>query len=586
VSWGLGYDPCDAAPNYIQPAKNVDKPKKAKRVLGELAAAALQSLEASVAFPSKKTHDDVLRSNTGWAMDPVGWAQRQAASAELERQTAHIADALAGAGVNVVLDGDVTFIGAVTGVVEQQRIYRACRFLPTVAARDRRPTVNGLKLFISGHKYSKYFRYAVMTCSEPIPFSADRQGDMRGAIRDLNRRISKWASKAQQKWGVKVLYRGIEFTRATAAERDAEAHARGQASNLSERYGAATVLYHVHANVLYWPTRVLKEEGKTWADFLRFTHDATGAWWKDNGKVEAVEELVKYCSKPNDTLKSSVEELVWLYQATQRLKLCQPLGDFKDWMKALDKAGEKVVRVHVGRGDGRLMRVRKRKKSDKDSDNEKKKDSEDSEDSEKSDAATDVEKKVPPSNMLLGMTLPQWRHSPWAEPLIMVQRYDPTKPFGEAGGDIEAWKRAAREMWDDNWGPEPEEALRVAQMAREAVMSSDDIREAAEAAPYMVHTCRPTVPAHADGDEEVPPEEVDDDLREVVSLFDGATVVRLAPRSTDDDDEIPFETPDIVAWREKLRAELAASEARWAEWRASAAHVPGQSSEHGCRIAA
>ncbi|THF50380.1 hypothetical protein E6C51_10860 [Allorhizobium terrae] len=517
-------------------------------------------------------------------MDPVSWAQRQAASAELERQTAHIADALGGAGVNVVLDGDVTFIGAVTGVVEQQRVYRACRFLPTVAARDRRPTVNGLKLFISGHKDSKYFRYAVMTCSEPVPFSADLQGDMRGAIQELNRRISRWAHNAQKKYGVEVLYRGIEFTRATAAERDAEAHARGQASNLSERYGAATVLYHVHANVLYWPTRVLKEKGKTWEDFLRFTHEATGAWWKDSGKIDSVEELVKYCSKPNDTLRSSTDELVWLYQATQRLKLCQPLGDFKDWMKTLDKAGEKVVRVHIGRGDGRLMRVRKRKKSDKDSDDDKKKDS------EKSDAATDVEKKAPPSNMLLGMTLPQWRHSPWAEPLIMVQRYDPTKPFGEAGGDIEAWKRAAREMWDDNWGPEPEEALRVAQMAREAVLSSDDIREAAEAAPYMVHTCGPTVRdfdlASPSADEEVPPEELDEDAADLAALFEGGTVVRLTPRPPTEDDEIPFESPAIVARWAKMRADLAASEARWAEWRASAAHAAGRSPEHACRAAA
>lgn len=574
---GVGYDPFDAEPNLTYPTKNVDE---APRGRGKLTAAALQSLEASVALPSKKTHDDVLRANTGWAMDPVGWAQRQAASAELERQTAHIADALAGAGVNVVLDGDVTFIGAVTGVVERQHIYRACRFLPTVAARDRRPTVNGLKLFICGHKYSKYFRYAVMTCSEPVPFNADRQGNMRAAIQELNRRISKWAHKAQKKYGVKVLYRGIEFTRATAAERDAEAHARGQASDLSERYGANTVLYHVHANVLYWPTRVMKEEGKTWADFLRFTHGATGAWWRDNGKVEKVEELVKYCSKPNDTLKSSADELVWLYHATQRLKLCQPLGEFKVWMKALDKAGEKVVRVHVGRGDGRLMRVKKRGKTDKDAeDGDAEKMKKASEDGDESDAATDVEKKAPPTNMLLGMTLPQWRHTPWAEPLIMVQRYDPTKPFGEAGGDIEAWKRAAREMWDDNFGPEPEEALRVARMAREAQMSADDIREAAEAAEaYIVHTCSPTVPDAEEADEELPPEELDDDLREVASLFKGATVVRLKPRPPADDNDIPFEAPDVVARREKLRADLARSEAEWAEWRASVAA--------DCRLAA
>jgi len=521
-------------------------------------------------------------SNTGWAMDPVRWAQRQAASAELERQTARIADALAGAGVNVVLDSDVTFVGAVTGVVEKQRVYRACRFLPTVAARDRRPTVNGLKLFISGHKHSKYFRYAVMTCSEPVPFSAAHKGDMRAAIQGLNRRISRWASKAQEKWGVNVLYRGIEFTRATAAERDAEAHARGQASDLSGRYKPHTVLYHVHANILYWPTRVMKEEGKSWTDFLRSTHKATGAWWRDNGKIEKVEELVKYCSKPNDTLKSSAKELVWLYQATQRLKLCQPLGHFKDWMKALEAAGEKVVRVHVGRGDGRLMRVKKRQKADKDSNDEKKKDG------DESDAATDVKKKAPPSNMLLGMTLPQWRHTPWAEPLIMVQRYDPSKTsFDKVSGDIEIWKRAAREMWDENFGPEPEEALRVARIAREAQMSEDDIREAAEAAEaYIVHTCRPTVCAD---DEEVAPEELDEDTADIVSLFEGATVVRLAPRppaDADEDDEIPFESPLIEARWAKMWADLAASAERLLERRASAAHAAGRSPEHGWRVAA
>jgi len=205
---------------------------------------------------------------------------------------------------------------------------------------------------------------------------------------------------------------------------------------------------------------------------------------------------------------------------------------------------------------------------------------------DKANNAPKTQREMPPSNLVLGLTLPQWRHTPWAEPLIMVQHYDPAAPFGEDGGDIEAWKRQAREMWDDNWGPEPSEALRVARMALDAAMSSDDIREAAEAAPYIVHTCSSTVPAHEDGDEEVLPEELDDDLREVVSLFEGATVVRLAHRPRAEDDDIPFEAPDIEAGWAKMRADLAASEARWAEWRASAAQVPGRSSELDCRLAA
>jgi hypothetical protein len=44
-------------------------------------------------------------------------------------------------------------------------------------------------------------------------------------------------------------------------------------------------------------------------------------------------------------------------------------------------------------------------------------------------------------------------------------------------------------------------------------------------------------------DENVPHEELDDDLQEVVSLFAGATVIRIVPRPLDDDDEIPFGAP-------------------------------------------
>ncbi|MBB4571690.1 hypothetical protein [Rhizobium leucaenae] len=172
-----------------------------------------------------------MRSNAAWRLDPFVWAKRQAATKMLDQQTECIAEALLRAGVNVTLDGDLTMIGAVTGVVEHQRVYRAVRFLPTVAGRDRRPIVNGLKLFISGHPNSRYFRYAVMTCAEPVPVG----GDLRSVIRALSRRISKWAYEARKKYHVEALYRGIEFTRATAAERDAEAHARGQASDLSER---------------------------------------------------------------------------------------------------------------------------------------------------------------------------------------------------------------------------------------------------------------------------------------------------------------------------------------------------------------
>ncbi|WP_157950505.1 hypothetical protein [Pannonibacter carbonis] len=183
-------------------------------------------------------------------LDPIVWAKRSGAMKRLTQQTERIASALTRAGIDVTREGEVTLISAVTGIVETMASYRACRFLPTIAARDRRPMVNGLKLFMIGHENSRFFRYAVMTCAEPVPAF----GDLRKAIQKLSRRITRWSSyinKPVDKRGggydVKVLFRGIEFTRATAEER-----------GMTDRYPPETVLYHVHANVIYWPTRAMR----------------------------------------------------------------------------------------------------------------------------------------------------------------------------------------------------------------------------------------------------------------------------------------------------------------------------------------
>ncbi|MEJ6850164.1 hypothetical protein V3589_28665 [Sinorhizobium fredii] len=547
-----------------------------------------------------KTHNSVLKSNSGWAIDPVTWARRAAATAKLMEQNDRIAEALQRAGEDVIRPGGVTLISAVTNVIETQRVFRAVRFLPVVAARDRRPTVNGLKLFIHEHPSARYFRYAVMTCAEPVAAF----GDLRGAIQELSRRISSWAyevSKPDKKTGkcydIEVLFRGIEFTRATAAERDAAAAERRQPSGLSARYGADTVLYHVHANVLYWPKRNIAMQ---WPAFLRYTEKFMDAHWRDNGRVEKVEEIVKYCSKPADTLAAADDELVWLYRQTQRLKICQPLGEFKTWMKGLKDRREKAVRVHVGRGDGKLMRVKKGKRGgaeegpvdddgnvlegDADQAADETTDTAPEEAPEQTpEKSTRLDDGGPATNVVIGLALPQWRHTPWAEPMIMVQNYDPLKLSDEAGLDIREWQRQAREWWDEAFAPEPDEALRVARMALDAVESSDDIRAAAEAAPYIVHTCSSTV---GTDDQELDEEEIDDDVRSIVACFEGATIVRWKPRPPTEDDIIPYETAEQAEQRAQRLAMQEAHESGWATRRLSAPYHPSERWGDNSRTAA
>jgi hypothetical protein len=435
----------------------------------------------------------VLEGNTGWEIDPIKWADRATATGVLEAQTRRIAEALMRAGEDVVRDGDITLISAVTGIVEELPVYSACRILPTVAARERRPMVNGLKLFMSLHKNSRYFRYAVFTCAEPVPAG----GQLRESIQALSRRISKWAhkiSKPKDKKGydMKVLFRGIEFTRGTAEER-----------GMTDRYPVDTILYHVHANVIYWPTRLLSDDD--WKEFLVTTHKFMGAQWKDNETIRNVEEIVKYCSKPADTLAASDEEIVWLYRQTKLLKIAQPLGDFKKWMKGLKERGEKVVRVNVN-GEGDLRRVKKftRGRGELENENAAAETGEPPCSLDASENPPAMEDRMTSlkraSNILIGMTLPQWRHTPWAEPMIIVQHYDAASMTDDMRCDIEIWRDRARGWWDEAGAPDPEEALFVAEMALNGHKSIDDVREAAEAAKaaeapsYKVHKCRSTVP--------------------------------------------------------------------------------------------
>ncbi len=464
------------------PAQNIDK-----RPSG-LASRALQALDFNGA--ARYGHSDILKKNIGWKIDAALWAAGSKASRVLAAQSETIADALERNGIQSRLKSDITCIGAVTGIVESVPLYRAIRFIPSVAARDRRPVLNGLRFLMLYHPRARYFRYAVFTSPEPTVCG----GELREAIQQLSRRISKWADKARDH-GVEVLFRGIEFTRATAAERDEAAHERGQTSDLAECFGADTVLYHVHANVITWPQRAMKDED--WSAFLTMTWKAVKAHWKDNGSVKKADEIVKYCLKPADLESAADDELVWLYRQTERLKLVQPLGPFADFMSNLKKSGEKIVRIKSAES-GKLVKVRKSRRlgghKDKNECNDAFTAAEQAfqTDDELGDINDKGKEKPKPKNMLLGISLPQWRHTPWAEPVFLIQNYDPDAPNSAARErlcDLDIERHAIRLDWDRNGAPAPEEALR---MAEEALSAEG------EAPRYKVHTRRPTVPEQSE----------------------------------------------------------------------------------------
>jgi len=402
-----------------------------------------------------------------------------------------MADALERMGERSRRNSDLSIVGAVSERVEELPIYRAIRILPAIARRDRRKYLNSLKYMIAENRDSQYYRYAVFTSGVLIV----EGGALREAIQGLSRRISRWSSWARGKYDIEVLFRGIEFTRASAEARDHEAAERHREEHpdfvgdlgtpLSDRYGKDTILYHIHANVLFWPHRKLADDA--WASFLKGTHSRAKGLWKDTGVIQKTEELVKYCFKPNELKATPDEAILWLFHETKDLKMCQPMGRFAEFLHELSQQREKIVGVNV-KGRVKYCRVKKTRRTKQEG--YARYDGRHVTTLSRGSAQMRGDDGPKSQNVVLGVTLPQWRHMPYAEPMILVQRYNPNATCPEDQQRfryIDALKARARRDWDLAQAPNVGDALEAADKAVAALVAG-----AIENA-YKVHRCRSTV---------------------------------------------------------------------------------------------
>ena len=391
------------------------------------------------------THESLVELNTGLSLDPAAWRDRCQASEKLHQQTEHLASLLEEAGIKAYQDTDITAISAVTGKIDQLDSFRPVRFLPAVAARERRPHLNALRYFLESDVAARrYTRYAVITYGEPI----QAHGQLRDAIADLTRRISKWSHEIRQKYDIEVLYRGLEYTRKYRDEND--------------EYPT----YHLHANVLYWPHRQLR--AAEWSEFLSYTKNKISSHWRDNGKIENVREIVKYVIKPDDLKDIEADEVKWLFEETFKTRVSTPMNSFKDFVSELEENRQKVVYV----GKQGLKLVEKAKRLDH---------------SSREDRPTSG---IKPKNIILGVTLPQYRNSPWAEPVILVQNYEPDA-VGEGAVEfrvrLKMLRDDARAVWDRAGAPDPAVALAVAEAWKSGAENVEPIRQGGGS--YKLDTC-------------------------------------------------------------------------------------------------
>jgi hypothetical protein len=377
------------------------------------------------------TLEDIVQEDTGNGIDPQDWKKFKDREHKLKQQTEAFADTLEEFGIPARLNRDITAVGLVTGIEYELQQYRNINILPSVAQKNRSQYQKELAFFLEKHPYT---RYAVITDGFRVPAF----GSLKKSMSKFSRKISKWAHEIRVRYDIEVFCRVFEFPR-------------------SEEDGS----YHLHANILYQPPKLSSDE---WQNFLEFTSRYFGTWWKDNGKIENLDEIVKYPFKPESLEGCAGEELVWLARELFNRRIFTAMNsfaEFRRWLKASD------LKILVRKSKATMMKKETFVCHDDNPKQEEKRDPFDAE------------------NMLLAITPPQYL-TPFKEPVALVQGLNWT-PKGDRSmdrlADLLIWQTKACDAWYANGAPDPAVARKYA----EALAVANNVKPFKKGSSYIVH---------------------------------------------------------------------------------------------------
>lgn len=298
------------------------------------------------------TYARVLQTNTGHRLtDPQEFnrSRDMVASASMR-----MALKLEAQGIPAFREGRTLHaIGDVSGDVECVATeFRNILLIPDIAKRKRAETIRELAYFVENHPRAKHFRYMVATSGDRVPLCS--AGALRSRRSKFLGRLRRFMSEAGQRWGVRFLYRGDEYT--------------------FNEMGA-----HFHENLIYYPSRYLRPDD--WQAFLAFARSRLGQVWNhDGGKIKNLREVVKYVCKLSGNSEQvraggsgaswgadelTGPELAWLYHETVGGHSSQPLGEFADWLADMRQERQKVVGLKSAEGATSLRLMQKPKKNPK-----------------------------------------------------------------------------------------------------------------------------------------------------------------------------------------------------------------------------
>lgn len=333
------------------------------------------------------------------------FVEARLANAELDHQTRMIAAKLEAAGWDPRRSdaGDVVSIGLVTGSVVRDGGWRNSNVLPATAKRNRANMLGAFELWLAETPAAaRYCRYCVI--SSGVRCSLD---DLPERLRWFNARLGKFIERAaSDRWHVDVQLVALEIT--------------------FSRETDGTISCNLHANIIYWPRRVLGSEG--WTEFL--------GWMRSHFKVDQIEdtgvlakpeEVIKYVCKPSEVMQLTSAETRFLAEALHRKQLVRTVGAFGAFCSGLREDRHKVRYDRQVKAWTRVQ-MRSREQAERDA----------VERVQRAEAIADRKVKdggastTIVENQILFQTLPQARASLLAESFVGVRHYTPN-PRTEAG---------------------------------------------------------------------------------------------------------------------------------------------------------
>ena len=254
---------------------------------------------------------------TGQPVDKDKWFVTQIGNKKLLDQSHAIARKLESVGISCHNTQDVAICGGDSRKVKLLPNFRNINFIPYVAQKNRSRLCKELNYFIQRKPKAR-----MMTITTGVRCGAK---ELKYRCQKFHRLLSRANSLPCMKdFGAKFEFRSTEFGEICPTD-------------------GGDISCHPHMHVVYTLERKLTKA--RWNQFLKSMHSYFGTNLQDNGIIKNAREFVKYCVKPCDLDHLNAVQLKLLYESSQRIRLSEPLNEFRNLRHSIQESKDKIVRI-------------------------------------------------------------------------------------------------------------------------------------------------------------------------------------------------------------------------------------------------